>query len=1392
MPLIDLGPAPEDRLVPPTQPAPPDQDAQLVDLGPAPGPTTFGSIAGAMGMSFAPGEPSTKQVFIDQAVGSLAKGAMRLGEAAVAIPENAVRFAKTLNEIRKKEIESGNMGSWGIAGMYTAAKQFREDPEATARVEKGLTAELKNITNMHRRGQEAILKAHPEWEYDPPENFIDLVTNPRKLVLSLLESTPLLVAAGIVTAAGQPALSASMMFTTEFQDMKNMALADGCTEQEAQAAGLLYAPIAAAIEQMQLHQIMTVAKGMHKPLTRLVAKKLAAKGILRPSYPVLKTMINEAIEEMSQTGWQEATAKLVYGKPITGGLRGFIDRQLQSAYLGGAMAIIPGVGGKVVRRAAKATKAPVKGIIRKALMPIEEKVKMVPIDRLPIRGVGMPTEEYAVRAKSIKEEGIKEPILIDKDTGQVLDGVRRLDIARDLGIKEIPVRYIDPAKFSAEEIRAGLKPLTPTSKIESPPLIVKEPTTADQAIGQQYGLTNEQTDERLANAEHRYHELKLKDVAERTLDEQKELAFLRRNRNNIESLLDRETQPEMPKIVKRTKSNLRAIAHKIQREAGVSDEDYRDMAEIVTGKRSMKHMTRKEMDEFTSAMEEAYGTPSELNIKDFEAPILVNGRETTMGAVHTDAIETVDNLTAKREIPSTVKMGFGKTGTAGRLKSFFFGIDNTPVYHLARILDGGTEGIFSEVLDKNIQAGQKVARSHLRFTFDSIANALVEAGVTADDLAKISRSTNPRTRLHQWLSTKAATETLNENFNGQNFELTWANLIDIYLMSNQDSGMRHLLNGGLVINTVETGGLTNERIMELRQKVEDNPKVLAVIDAIMDVEARLWKPMINEVSNKLEGKDIATVPDWWGHEVYNPKRLVGKERPGIPRTHKVNLMEDKSILHDRTRSKAPLVVRDALNRFSVFESAIAEYVGMAEPTRTSRTLLNDPIISNMLMRKGYGKVKDHIAEIHRQAQSISASEGSFTAFFAQYLPGLYRAVLYFNPRVVASQFTSVLNYGAYVSPEFIKSVKDGLNISNAQETLKLSDFAWERFNMGHSSLELGEMAKNDAALKLWAGKASDVNKLGWTLKVADLAALTSGMSIAQQEYAKAQKGELEGLSAEWWLNKDNLPEADVEMWRRVEELGDEADPLEVEAVEVWKKTVTERAEYLWQRTQPSWDKWNRSLLTTQKGARRLFLLFRSFHEKSLTIFNEAKLDYEHSSKTLEDKARFAQRTGSVMASYTLNMALRLAILAITTRKFKEPLHYLQDFLTSWMAMFPVFDKVLDAASRKFIAEATSTTAEYRGEPLGSFPIKMVNIALKAPTDFAGAAGNFIAGDSDATIEDLERGVKKIYEGVGALYGIPVYEPKRFFPEKDEETTTGRRQQSGQRHTRRSYSRRRKS
>ena len=925
--------------------------------------------------------------------------------------------------------------------------------------------------------------------------------------------------------------------------------------------------------------------------------------------------------------------------------------------------------------------------------------------------------------------------------------------------------------FARDKAETLGQPITTPPTVEEltkKPIEEIAPQTPDHAIGHQYGLTNEQVDGKLDQTELRYRELKLKETDERTPTERDELSFLKHNRTNIEAILERETRPVTPPPIKRTQKNLLALGHKIKRQAELSDEEYRDFAKIVTGKRSMKDMSKAERNEFVSALEESYDAPKELLPEDYDMPITIAGRATSIREVRNEAAKTTVDLVDKKKVPTTIKIGFGKTGAIQGFKNFFFGIDNTPPYHLARILDGGTEGIFSEVLDKGIEYGRKNSAAHTRSVMNALLTELEASGITDADLAKMSKAVNPRLQTHQMISKGAATETFIIELNGQKFEMTMANLIDIYLISNQEAGMRHLTKGGLVIEGVETGALSEDQITDLRQQVDDNPKAKKIADTILEIGELIWKPSINQVSQRLEGKEIATEPDWWGLEVYMPKRLAGKTRMGKLGQFGVNLIEDKGILKDRTRSTAPLVLRDALRRFSVFESAIAEYAGMAEASRTSRTLLNDPSIATALDQKGYNDVRKRILKIHEQAQSLPAFEGNFSAWFAKRLPSLYRAVLFFNPRVVASQYTSAFNYGAYVSPKFMTSVKDGLSIENSLETLVLSDIAWDRFHMGHSSLELGEATQSDAALRMWTGgKSSDVNKAGWAMKIADLGALTAGMEMAKKEYDVARTGKLTGFSAEWWLDKDNLPEANTDLWRKVQEEGENADPEERQAVEIWRRTVADRAEYLWQRTQPSWDRWNRSTLTSQKGIRRLFLLFRSFHEKSLTIFNEAKMDYMNSAKTFDDKVKWAQKAGAVTAGYTVNMFLRLAIMAAITRELKEPVKYFEEFLTSWTAMFPIFGKVLKTTVNRFVDTLAGAKPSYIGEAVESYPVRVVNMVLKSPTDMAQAAAHLINGDTEEAEKAFERGIGRFAEGVGTLSGVPVPEIKRVLPEEPE-------------------------
>ncbi|GAI11174.1 unnamed protein product, partial [marine sediment metagenome] len=278
-----------------------------------------------------------------------------------------------------------------------------------------------------------------------------------------------------------------------------------------------------------------------------------------------------------------------------------------------------------------------------------------------------------------------------------------------------------------------------------------------------------------------------------------------------------------------------------------------------------------------------------------------------------------------------------------------------------------------------------------------------------------------------------------------------------------------------------------------------NPKAKLLCDTFLEIGENIWKPSINNVSTRLEGRDIAKVPNWWGLDVAHERRLPGKEEK-----FNVNLIENRGIFKDRTKSTRPLVVRDAFSRFAIFENAIAEYIGMAEPSRIARTLVNNPDINNALSQKGYGDVRKKLLTIMERAQSMPREEGAFGRFMAERLPGLYRAYLHFNPRVIVSQYTSVTNYGAFISAKYMTHILDGVSWTNIKETLELSDIAYDRFYMAHSSLALGEMAKSDSVLRLFTHKAADINKLGITLRMADMGALAAGLQIAKAEYLDAQ------------------------------------------------------------------------------------------------------------------------------------------------------------------------------------------------------------------------------------------------------------------------------------------------
>lgn len=321
--------------------------------------------------------PSEQQAsYVKQAWGSLMKGGMRLGQAALEFPDHMMWLVSKLDEFstppqdikaRKRARREGTFirSPMAIAGEKSAQRHER-------RIES------------YKRGKKAIIEAHPEWESEPPENFLDLLTSPRKLSLAILESTPLLIAGAAATMAGRPDISMAMMYAAEGQDSHDMAIADGRSKEEAEQAYHIYGSVAAVIEQLQLNRIIKIGKGSHRRLLTRTAQKIGSKSLTRE---IIETAAIEAAQEMTQGAWQEATAKLVYDKPVEGGLLGFVDRRAQEALIGGTMGLIPGVGGAAV------------GGISRVVTPTEAQAKTA-VEESPLKKAYV--KGFVARIQSIK------------------------------------------------------------------------------------------------------------------------------------------------------------------------------------------------------------------------------------------------------------------------------------------------------------------------------------------------------------------------------------------------------------------------------------------------------------------------------------------------------------------------------------------------------------------------------------------------------------------------------------------------------------------------------------------------------------------------------------------------------------------------------------------------------------------------------------------------------------------------------------------------------------------------------------------------------------------------------------------------------------------------------
>lgn len=170
-------------------------------------------------------------------------------------------------------------------------------------------------------------------------------------------------------------------------------------------------------------------------------------------------------------------------------------------------------------------------------------------------------------------------------------------LAQDMEAKNVISEAITLAVPGAAQLGIGML----GGKVAPP---TAEPTTSEQAIGQQYGLSNEEIDTRLAEAEGRYRELKQKETTKRTTKEAQELKFLKKKRTNIEDLLEWDTTPreEAKRPRQKPYKSQYVAGHEIPKILDMKDAERRKFMKKETGETSMAEMTPSTAQDYINAL----------------------------------------------------------------------------------------------------------------------------------------------------------------------------------------------------------------------------------------------------------------------------------------------------------------------------------------------------------------------------------------------------------------------------------------------------------------------------------------------------------------------------------------------------------------------------------------------------------------------------------------------------------------------------------------------------------------------------------------------------------------------------------------------------------------------
>ncbi len=712
------------------------------------------------------------------------------------------------------------------------------------------------------------------------------------------------------------------------------------------------------------------------------------------------------------------------------------------------------------------------------------------------------------------------------------------------------------------------------------------------------------------------------------------------------------------------------------------------------------------------------------------------------GAV--EDLERVNDISPDESKYPATEQEINKYGALHSFIDIVAGAKNHDIETLVDTLSGGQMSWAYEIFVEGIAEGREKTFDYSNRIRNEFKATMASASIEFKDLQGMSnaflrilkgkRGMTMRRFLGEIFETELTPKLYTIKITGKDQQFTMSELMMIYMHAQADFNLRALVDQGAATWKKRLGKMAPDEIEVAASLVEKDPKAKAMVDMATKVYANIAKNEINATSVSLIGIALAKEDNYAHVERYKTGGVAGAHR------YRLNDLEREGRLQPRTGSKEPIIIRDFFEVFFNDIQTISQYVGMAEPLRNARNLINYRAYRNGLRDKGYAEQLSLLDEMLRNVQSLPEGGDAIDAVASFLMRGTVRAVLA-EPGIFLGQYTSVNGIFNETERKYAAALKVAATAKDKQRYKNHSPSIKNRFELGVSSKTLSYLAQNDAVLRAFTGKTEFLSMFVSLIHKVDTLAITDICRVIEAEMADANR---QGKAKDYWEGRGTNP-----------------SQLEFESKEYWD-AWRKRTNYLIRRTQPMFTPESQSVFTSNKSAaKKMWFLFRSYVDQPLRMAQRSITAYKHGKIS---SGQLTADLANIWGTLALYAVVRFAVAAALFRRDDDWKDLLLD-----ITLAPIRMLALVGFPVQLIIEQSFEAT--RAPEIGTVPTQFANNVAESLTWLSKGIGHLLTGDlykagpnrgkPKGPIE-IERGLVLLLENALMFYGIPEDVPRRMY------------------------------